>query len=152
MKEKVFLIRFVKPINQEQEKFLIGQLQIVMEEAQKKLKKTAKNLKGGHAKFIAKTTGISPVALEFSANRIDLMAETILRNFQLEDLSQDRTVYRFSYKVENTGLTDFKFLGKEFKGNLLDDKRITNYFHKQIFPLMRIQPGDVVLTVSDVDL
>lgn len=152
MKEKVFLLKFVKPITGEQEKFLIGQLQVVMEEAQKKLRKTANKLKGGHARFIAKTSGISLVALEFSANRIDLMAETILRNFQLEDLSQDKTIYRFSYKIENTGLTDFKFLGKEFKGNLLDDKRIMNYFHKQIFPLMKIQPGEVDLSVSEVDL
>jgi hypothetical protein len=152
MKEKVFLMKFVKPLTREQEKFLIGQLQVVMEQAQKKLMKTANKLKGGHVKFIAKTSGIPIHALEFSANRIDNMARNILNNFQLEDLSKNKTVYRFAYKIENTNLTEFKFLGKEFKGNLLDDKRITNYFNKQIFPLMRIQPGDVVLTVSEVDL
>lgn len=150
MKEKVFILEFNKPLEPNQEKYLIGQLQVVMEQAKKKLKKTAKNLKSGQVQLIAKTTGIPLTHLEFSANRIELMAERILDNFLLEKINP--WTYRFVYKSENFSMGNIGVLGKQFKGDMINDKKIKDYIENRILPLMKKRKDEVKITVSEIDV
>lgn len=146
MKLRVIIIKFKKPLSEEQENYLIGYLKSIPEGIVESIDKRIHKLrKGWQFSIIRKTSGGS---VNTAISALELYRNKISYYVRLENPVEG--TYEFLYPLDELTLLKTQIAGKKIRvGKLIADKHIKNLLVKHVFPKMKIDPKTVKISYED---
>ncbi len=146
MKLRAIIIKFEKPLSEEQENYLIGYLKSIPDGIVEALDtRIHKMRKGWQFAPIRKFKG---AAVDLGSNYLELYRNKIRHYVRLEKPAEG--TYEFLYPKEELTLLKAKIAGKNIQaGKLIADEHIRNLLKKHIFPKMNIDPKTVKISYEN---